>query len=129
MRIPFSVLLGLALAVTCNAQANQTKPELQPGPSIRMKQLVELPAPQRKSLRPGLSLRAALKLAETYIAKQPINIAPYYLYEAKYVLYGSKDHQDPSWFFWWAKEDGMIGDDVYIVVSIKTKTIIHPPSM
>jgi len=93
-----------------------------------MKQVLELP-PKREGLRPGLSLQAALKLAETYIAKQRIHIAPYYLYEAKYVLYGTKENQDPSWFFWWVKEDGMIGDYVYIVVSIRTRSVFRPPSM
>ena len=128
MRLLLSVMFGLAVAVICHAQTNQTKPS-QPGPSITMKHVVELPVPRRESRRPGLSLPAALKLAETYIAQQRINIAPYYLYEAKYVLYGSKDDQDPSWFFWWVKEDGMIGDYVYIVVSIKTKNVFRPPSM
>ena len=128
MRLLFSIVFGLAGVLICHAQTNQTTPP-QPGPSITMKQVVELPAPKRGSFRPGLSLQAALKLAETYIAKQRINIAPYYLFEARYVLYGSKDNQDPSWFFWWVKEDGVIGDYVYIVVSIKTKNVFHPPSM
>ena len=127
MRLLFSVVFGLAGALICSAQTNQTTPP--PGPSIPMKQVLELPAPKREGLRPGLSLQAALKLAETYIAKQRIHIAPYYLYEAKYVLYGTKENQDPSWFFWWVKEDGMIGDYVYIVVSIRTRSVFRPPSM
>ena len=129
MKLTAAILFGLWLVVSCSAQANQSKPDPQPGPSFIPRQIVELPAPQRAHSRPDLTLQAALKLSERYIAKQRIDISRYYLYEAKFILYGSKDNQDPCWVFQWVKDDSTIGDYVEIVVSIKTKNVFRLPTM
>lgn len=124
--ILFTILFNpISLAQT----GQQPKPEPAPAPSITQKQIVDLPLPKRGSYRPSLTLQNALKLADGYIAKERIDISRYYLYEAKYILYGSKDNQEPSWFFWWVNENGVIGDYVEIVVSIKTGNVRRLPSM
>ena len=124
--LSFSILFyPIVLAQT----SQQPKPEPTPAPSITQKQIVDLPLPRRSSYRPSLKLQNALKIADGYIAKQKIAISHYYLFEAKYILYGSKDSQDPSWFFWWVNENGVIGDYVEIVVSIKTGSVRRLPSM
>ncbi len=109
--------------------SQQPKPEPMPGPSITPKQIVDLPLPTRGFHRPSLTLQQALNIADSYIAKKKIDISRYYLLEAKHILYGSKDNQDPSWFFWWVNENGVIGDYVEIVVSIKTRSVLQIPSM
>ena len=127
-------LVALFLIILINpillAQTSQQpKPEPMPGQSITPKQIVELPLPTRGLHRPSLTLQQALKIADSYIVKQKIDISHYYLYEAKHILYGSKEHQEPSWFFWWVNENDMIGDYVEIVVSIKTRSVLQLPSM
>jgi hypothetical protein len=122
----FSILFNpILLAQT----SQQPRPEPTPAPSITPKQIVDLPLPKRGSHRPSLTLQQALKIADSYIVKEKIDISRYYLYEAKYILYGSKDNQEPSWFFWWVNENGVIGDYVEIVVSIKTGSARQLPSM
>ncbi len=122
----FSILFNpILLAQT----SQQPKPESAPAPSITPKQIVDLPLPKRGSYRPSLTLQQALKIADGYIAKEKIDTSHYYLLEAKYILYGSKDNQEPSWFFWWVNENGVVGDYVEIVVSIKTRSVRQLPSM
>jgi hypothetical protein len=126
MAILFSLFFGPSLMAQTS---QQPKPESTPGPSITRQQIVDLPLPKRGFHRPSLTLQTALKIAEGYVAKQKIDTSHYYLFEAKYILYGSKDNQDPSWFFWWVNENGVIGDYVEIVVSIKTGNVLRVPSM
>jgi hypothetical protein len=130
MKALIAILFSILFSPILLAQDNQQpKPESTPGPSITQKQIVDLPLPKRGSYRPSLTLQNALKIADGYIAKQKIDISHYYLLEAKYILYGSKENQDPSWFFWWVNENGVIGDYVEIVVSIKTGNVLRLPSM
>ena len=127
MAILFSILLSPILLAQTN---QQPKPESTPsGPSIIMKQIVDLPLPRRGAYRPSLTLQNALKIADGYIARQKIDISHYYLLEAKYILYGSKENKDPSWYFWWVHENGAAGDYVEIVVSIKTGNVMRLLSM
>jgi hypothetical protein len=122
------LFLGLTSTTICCAQDNkQPKPESSPSQSITQKQIVALPL--RKPWKPKLTLQDALKLTDTYIAKEQIDISAYYLLEARFILYGSKDNPDPSWFFWWVHEDGASGHYVEIVVSIKTGSARRLPSM
>ncbi len=124
--LSFSILFSpISLAQT----SQQPTPTPMPGPSITPKQIIDLPRPKRGSLRPSLTLQQALKIADGYIVKKKIDISHYYLYEAKHILYGSKDNQEPSWFFRWVNENGVIGDYVEIVVSIKTRSVLQLPSM
>jgi hypothetical protein len=130
MKVLVAILLSILFSPILLAQANQQpKPESTPGPSIIQKQIVDLPLPKRGSYRPSLTLQNALKIADGYIAKEKVDISHYYLLEVKYILYGSKDNQDPSWFFWWVNENGARGDYVEIVVSIKTGKVLRLPSM
>ena len=112
------------------AQTNQpSKPEATTTPSITPRQITDLPSPKKGRYRPSLTLQKALKIADAYIMKEKIDISHYYLLEAKHILYGSKGNQDPSWFFWWVNENGVIGDYVEIIVSIRTGSVRRLPSM
>ena len=123
------VALFLINPILLAQTGQQPKPQPTPSSSITAKQIVDLPLPKRGFHRPSLMLQQALKIADSYIVKEKIDISRYYLYEAKYILYGSKDNQEPSWFFWWVNENGVIGDYVEIVVSIKTGSVRRLPSM
>ncbi|MFA6356593.1 MAG: hypothetical protein WCY23_05735 [Candidatus Omnitrophota bacterium] len=106
----------------------QTDQQLKPEKSVTKQLVVDL-FPAERDFRPQLTLQRALKLAESYIEKEEIDISSYYLHEAKYILYGSKDKQNPCWFFLWANENGALGDYVEIIVSIDTGNIRRLPSM
>jgi hypothetical protein len=125
-------LVAFGIIVLCSpilrSQTVQpTKPESSADPSISSRQILELP--KRSSYRPPLTLQNALKIADAYITQEKIDISQYYLLEAKYILYGDKDHKEPSWYFWWVHEDGAAGHYVEIVVSIKTRSARRLMSM
>jgi hypothetical protein len=103
-------------------------PEPRPEASVTQHRTVDLPLTKR-NFRPKLPLQRALKLAESYAAKEKIHLSRYYLYQAKYTLYGSKDNQEPCWLFWWVNEDGALGNYVEIIVSIGTGNVRRLPSM
>ena len=129
MKALFAILFSISLNPMSLAQINhQPKLGTKPEQSITQQQVVDLPLPKR-GFRPSLTLQNALKLADGYITKEKIDLSPYYLYEAKYILYGSKENQEPSWFFWWVNENGAAGDYVEVVVSKKTGNVRRLPSM
>ena len=71
-----------------------------------------------RSFKPKLPLQAGLKIAEDYVRKNHIEITNYWLYQAKYIVYGKKD-KDPqtrAWFFWWVNNREALGNYVTIVV-------------
>ena len=124
-------LLTLLLVMSVNtislAQTNQ-RAEPKSEASVTQQRIVDLPLTKR-NFRPKLSLQRALKLAESFTAKEKIKLSQYYLYQAKYILYGSKDNQEPCWFFWWVNEDGALGNYVEIIVSMETGNVRRLPSM
>ncbi len=132
-----TVLLVIFLNSILFAQTNQpssSEPTKQE-PSLEQKQksetqnqIVLLPTGKRK-FRPKISLQRALKLAESYIEKEKIDISSFYLYQAKYILYGSKENRKPAWHLWWVNEDGALGNYVEILVFIDTGSVGQLPSM
>ncbi len=137
MKIFLTILLinflnGILLAQTnqpSNPKPAKQEPSLEQNQqSETQNQIVVLPNAKRK-FRPKLSLQYALKLAESYIEKERIDISSFYLYQAKYIVYGSKENQQPAWFFWWANENGALGNYVEIMVSIETGNVSRLPSM
>lgn len=127
MKNTLTILLITSLSITSLARTTrQTKPE--PQKSVAQQQIVNLPLPKR-GFRPRLTLQRALKLAESYIEKEKIDISPYYLYEARYISYGSKEKLEPCWFLWWVNENGAAGNYVEIIVSIETGNVRRLSSM
>lgn len=137
MKIFLAVLPVIFLSNILAAQTNQqssselTKQEpslVQKQRSETQNQVVLLPIGKRK-FKPKISLQRALKLAESYIEKEKIDISSFYLYQAKYILYGSKENQKPAWHLWWVNEDGALGNYVEILVLIDTGSVSRLPSM
>lgn len=135
MKIFLIVLLVIFLNSILFAQTNQpsisepTRQELSlERKSETQNQIVLLPTGKRK-FRPKISLQRALKLAESYIEKEKIDISSFYLYQAKYILYGSKENRKPAWHLWWVNEDGTLGNYVEILVFIDTGSVGQLPSM
>ncbi len=116
-------LSGLTVAQSRQAPASAQNPQEQP---VTNRRIVELPLAKR-GFRPRLTLQQALKLAEGYIEKEKIEIASYFLLEARMIQYGGeKDVKEPRWFFWWINENGAMGDYVQITVSMEGQVSRHP---
>ncbi len=126
MKNTLIALVSIVLSTSLFGQTNQNQRAQES--SVIQLQVVELPVPQR-AFRPRLTLQRALRLAERYVERYRIDISAYYLYEAKYVLYGSERTREPCWFFWWVNENGSLGDYIQIVVSINSGEIRQIPSM
>lgn len=128
-----NLLIILAVVSWQTVSLAQTNAQSQVGAqpqeaAITQRQIADLPLP-RRGFRPKITLQRALKMAERYLAKEKIDLSPYYLYQAKYTLYGSKENQEPCWFFWWMNESGAAGDYVEIIVSIETGKVTRLASM
>ena len=80
--------------------------------------------------KPKLSLQAALKIAEDFVAKEHIDVSGGWLYEARFTLYGEKTKSDrekpPCWFFQWIPESGLIGAQIEVVVFMDGKAMRLP---
>jgi len=126
LTISLIISLNSVLFAQTNQQSNSepTDKEL----SVEQSHIVNLPITRRK-FRPKISLQRALKLAESYIEKEKIDISSFYLYQAKFIMYGSKDNQQPAWHLWWVSEDGALGNYVEILVMINTGSVSRLPSM
>ena len=127
MKKVLTILFVLSVNTISLAQANQQSEPMREA-SVTQQRIVDLPLTKR-NFRPKLTLQRALKLAESYAAKEKIDLSRYYLYQAKYILYGGKDRQEPCWFFWWVNEDGALGNYVEIIVSIDSGNANRLPSM
>ena len=116
-------LSGLTVAQSRQSPASAQNPQEQP---VTNRRIVELPLAKR-GFRPRLTLQQALKLAEGYIEKEKIEIASYFLLEARMIQYGGeKDVKEPRWFFWWINDNGAMGDYVQITVSMEGQVSRHP---
>jgi hypothetical protein len=122
-----TILFVLSASINSLAQTNQQSGPKPDAPLTRQR-AGDLPL-ARRNLRPKLTLQRALKLAENYAAKEGVDLSPYYLYQAKYILYGDEDKQEPCWFFWWVKEGGGLGNYVEIIVPIDSGNVRRLPSM
>jgi hypothetical protein len=122
------VILFVMSANTISLAQTDQQSKAKTEASVIRQRIVDLPLSQR-NFRPKLTLQRALKLAESYVAKEKIDLSRYYLYQAKYTLYGGKDKQEPCWFFRWINEDGALGNYVGIIVSIDSGNVSRLPSM
>ena len=90
---------------------------------------LDLPTSHRE-YKPKLSLQAALKIAEEFVADEHIDVSGGWLYEARFTLYGDKSNpdrqKDPCWFFQWIPESGLVGGQVEIVVFMEGKAMRLP---
>jgi hypothetical protein len=78
-------------------------------------------------VRPKLSLQNALKIAEAYIVKEHMDGSSFWLYEARFTLYGDKAlaHKDKTsgWYFRWDNDGGALGNYIEIFVSMDGKAM------
>lgn len=122
------VVLAVSLSLECSAhsQGNPTQ-------DSQAKDHQSIPLGVKAgSFRPKLPLQEALKIAEDYISKEQIDIHPYWLYHAVYILVGDEktpvEKKLPAWHFLWVSENGVSGDDVEILVYMDGKAY-RAPSM
>ena len=119
----------VALFLTEPAFGQQTKPDDPDQPTqlaspITRRQLLELP-PTDKA--PQLPLQRALKIAESFIKREKINISSCYLFEAKWIQ--EEFDKEPNWRFWWVciRVNETATNDLRITVSMNGKAKLNSP--
>jgi hypothetical protein len=89
---------------------------------------MDLPTLQRE-YKPKILLQAALKIAESYLTAEDINVSEGWLSEARFFLYGDNTKTDrdkePCWLFVWIT-DGRLGGRVEVIVSMDGKAMRLP---
>ena len=94
---------------------------------ISQQEAADLPLAERHS-RPKLSLKSALKAAQTFVKKQHSDISSYWLFDARFILYGGNDIPDaekfPCWAFKWLGDSN--GRAIEIVVSMDGEPMERP---
>ena len=112
MRILLTVSMTLALNAIVYGQDSETRL----GHPVRREDILALP---RRDAAPSLTLQRALKIAETFVKKERLGISSCYLFEARWVSYGT-DPKSGAWEFWWVstKHDS---SDIRVAVSLDGK--------
>ena len=132
MRTVLAIVGALVLNIVAFGQSAQTPaPKPQPQEQQSSDILYEnIPVKRGEAFkRPKISMQRALEMAEDYIRKENIDIAPYYLREAKLVYPDpQRAPQEKYWWFWWMNETGVFGDYVEVGVAMDGR-IWRIPSM
>ncbi len=123
-----STLSAQTLPAASSKTTKQESPTEPKQKSPAENQVVVLPL-ARQNFKPKLTLQSALKLAESYIEKEKIDISSFYLFQAKFIAYGDKGNKEPAWHFWWVNQNGALGNYVEILVMIDTGSVGRLPSM
>jgi hypothetical protein len=83
-----------------------------------------------RGYRPKISLQAALRIAEEYVASEHINVSNGWLSVARFLLYGDATQADrdkqTSWLFVWNTDRGPAGTHVDVAVSMNGKAMLLP---
>ena len=88
--------------------------------SDQEKPIVNLQLPKFRFQKPKLLMQDALIKAEDFIKINKIKIDEFYLYEAKFIMFGSeKENKQPGWHFWWVHQDRAMGNYVNLFVSME----------
>jgi hypothetical protein len=124
------VLFVAVSSLESSGQSGPTTPSY-PTRETSNQQSLDPPAVQGR-FRPKLSLQDALKIAESYVEKEGIDVSSYWLYQVHFILVGDANTPDndklPCWHFWWVSDDGALGDYVEIMVTMDGRTS-RAPSM
>jgi len=115
-----SVVYLFSLCLAAGAQSSQPPNTSDNSPNAQIR------------FRPKLPLQDALKIAESYIDEQRIDISPFWLYQVRYILVGDEttppEKELPCWHFWWVNDSAASGDYVEILVTMDGKPS-RAPSM
>jgi hypothetical protein len=82
-----------------------------------------------RAAKPNLPLLEGLKVAETYIQREQIDLSRYWLAEARFIVYGHKGKNSksfPAWYFCWQNTSPSLGDYIEIVLSMDGKAMRVP---
>jgi hypothetical protein len=126
VRIILATLSVLFISAISFGQSPNPTPT--PAPTLEFQQDVRpqisgLPVP--KPFYPKLNLTTALKIAERHLRKEKIDLAYFYLAEAKLILFGEGRVQERCWLFTWefARAFGLT---MQYSVSMDGKVMRHP---
>lgn len=85
--------------------------------AITKEEVLKLPRLDRP---PKITLQRALKVAESFIKKEKLDLSSCYLFEARWVSSESDDSKS-YWVFWWVRLLGASGKDIKVAISMEGK--------
>jgi hypothetical protein len=122
---PALLFLVVAFLIPCLKAKGQSDPT---SATAQTSVPLDLPTSQRGYKR-KISLQAALKIAESYVTAEHINVSDGWLSEARIILYGDRakadKDKDPCWLFVWIT-GSRIRVDVDVIVSMDGKAMVLP---
>jgi hypothetical protein len=115
MRIATIIFVCLGLLLFCPSGISQTSSALTPEEQVEAGKL-------QHSLHPKLVMQDALARAEKFMVSENIDATHFWLYSARYTLFGSPTTPDKDklvgWYFWWVSDAGEMGNYIEIFVSM-----------
>jgi hypothetical protein len=120
-----SLFLVILFLVPCLETQGQSVPA---SSDAKSSLALALPLSQR-GYKPKISLQAALKIAEDYVAAEHINVSDGWLSEARLFLHGDSDKaekRNPCWLFVWITNSGRMGMRLDVIVSMDGKAMVSP---
>jgi hypothetical protein len=114
MRIVRVAVTAFGLLGFCSLATGQSSPL--PDPSELSERYV------RDHLRPKLVMQDALSRAEKFMADEKIDATHFWLYSARYTLFGPPKTPDKDklvgWYFWWVSDTVEMGNYIEIFVTM-----------
>lgn len=109
-------LLIVSITLVLNTIAHSQGPETRLDRPITREDVLALP---RRDAAPSLTLQRALKVAETFIKKERLDVSSCYLFEARWVSYDTHP-KSGAWEFWWVSTK-YGSDDIRLAVTLEGK--------
>lgn len=93
-------------------------------PIVTSEQIEKLPVLRTM---PRITLKHALKIAESYTKRRKIDLSSYFLFEAKVIQYSNDNEtRKPAWYFRWLNQRASTPLKIEIVVSMQgSKTLVE----
>jgi hypothetical protein len=129
MRSILTPVILLVLGVTSFGQERQS-PKTDTHGKSSPQTIAQLPTPSSANRPPTITLLRALKLAESHVKKQKVDMSKHYLVEAKYTFIELEGRRVSCWRIRWQEEGSanLIGYDLESYVFM-TGRVWLPPIM
>lgn len=103
------------LSSAASAQPNQSYERTRQDPIVTSEQIEKLPVVRT---RPRITLRHALKVAESYSKRKKINLSSYFLFEARMIQPSDEQGREHQWYFRWVSQVASTSPNIEIIVSM-----------
>jgi hypothetical protein len=121
MRLVSVTMLLILCSGRVLAQKSSSKEVAQQDPVFTREQIEKLPS---AVIKPPITLKQAMKIAEGYSKRNRIDLAPYFLSEAKLVAdVENNTVENRRWYFRWVRYRAALEPEIVITVSMNGKAL------